>query len=317
YRYGSTTGSFWPTGALNRIITQSGTYTELREAIENGSHGVVHLGIGGDLRTMWAPVDMIDRLYMQWQMDSPQHRRFEVEGQDIDGNSISLDTRLPYYGTTVREAVDALSAGYCYTYDDISIASISASPENSSKSNNNTAANSGGSNARQAMEVARVPDNRNANNLAQDSRAAISSFRASRGRVESSAGSRSSARNRAATTRSRRPGAVTSRFGRRMRAFGRRDEASVSEQSDAEEEVQSGSDAAATAATAEDSSSASASEASLASVSSSVDPEGRSVDLDAVPPMPDEWIESQHLNPQAATRLHRLVNDYIKQNGSN
>ncbi|KAJ1915459.1 hypothetical protein H4219_004310 [Mycoemilia scoparia] len=127
YRYGRSTGAFWPTGALNSIIQTSRSYSQLRTSIENGSHGVVHLGLGGDFSTMWAPIDpiffmhhsMIDRLFLQWQMGDPGSRRFEVNGMDANNNWIGPNTRLPFYGITAREAVDAFSNGFCYTYDDV------------------------------------------------------------------------------------------------------------------------------------------------------------------------------------------------------
>ncbi|PIA19190.1 Di-copper centre-containing protein, partial [Coemansia reversa NRRL 1564] len=87
FRYGASTGSFWPMRAVRDVMKTSKTHAQFRSRIENGAHGIVHLGLGGDFETMWAPVDvlfflhhaMIDKIWAEWQSRDPQ--RF----QNVDG----------------------------------------------------------------------------------------------------------------------------------------------------------------------------------------------------------------------------------------
>ncbi|KAJ1727692.1 hypothetical protein LPJ61_004440 [Coemansia biformis] len=126
FRYGAGTGSFWPMRAVRDIMTSAKTHAQFRSRIENGAHGIVHLGLGGDFETMWAPVDvlfflhhaMIDKIWAEWQSRDPQ--RFErVDGYDSARQALTVDSAMPFYGEDVGSTLVTNGPGYCYVYDDL------------------------------------------------------------------------------------------------------------------------------------------------------------------------------------------------------
>ncbi|PVU97762.1 hypothetical protein BB559_001916 [Furculomyces boomerangus] len=124
YKQGSSPGPFWPMDALVKTIETQTTFASFSPSIENGSHGVVHIGIGGDFLEMWAPNDilffmhhsMVDRLWSIWQ-ERDHKRYYDVASNDINGKPIDRDTPLPFYNEPVGSAISMRSAGYCYLYD--------------------------------------------------------------------------------------------------------------------------------------------------------------------------------------------------------
>ncbi|OMJ23730.1 hypothetical protein AYI70_g2066 [Smittium culicis] len=56
YKNGNSPGPFWPMEAIAEMIKNSSpTFANFTTNLENGCHGIVHLGIGGDFLTMHAP----------------------------------------------------------------------------------------------------------------------------------------------------------------------------------------------------------------------------------------------------------------------
>ncbi|KAJ2809198.1 hypothetical protein H4R20_000315 [Coemansia guatemalensis] len=126
FRYGASTGSFWPMRAVRDVMKTAKTHAQFRSRIENGAHGIVHLGLGGDFETMWAPVDvlfflhhaMIDKIWAEWQSRDPQ--RFQnVDGYDSAHQPVTADSMMPFYGEEVGTALSTNGPGYCYVYDDV------------------------------------------------------------------------------------------------------------------------------------------------------------------------------------------------------
>ncbi|KAJ2725480.1 hypothetical protein GGI07_001236 [Coemansia sp. Benny D115] len=126
FRYGTTTGAFWPMRAVRDVMNSARTHAQFRSRIENGAHGIVHLGLGGDFETMWAPVDvlfflhhaMIDKIWAEWQSRDPSRYR-SVDGYDASRQAITTQTLMPFYGENVGSALVTNAAGYCYVYDDV------------------------------------------------------------------------------------------------------------------------------------------------------------------------------------------------------
>ncbi|KAJ2793380.1 hypothetical protein H4R21_005921, partial [Coemansia helicoidea] len=126
YRHGASTGSFWPMRAIRDVMSSAKSYAQFRTRIENGAHGIVHLGLGGDFETMWAPVDvlfflhhaMIDKIWAEWQTQDPQ-RYEQVDGYDYARQAFTVDSILPFYGEDVSSTLLTNGPGYCYTYDDL------------------------------------------------------------------------------------------------------------------------------------------------------------------------------------------------------
>ncbi|KAJ2451382.1 hypothetical protein EV183_003659 [Coemansia sp. RSA 2336] len=126
FRYGTSTGSFWPMRAVRDVMKTTKSHAQFRSRIENGAHGIVHLGLGGDFETMWAPVDvlfflhhaMIDKIWAEWQAQDPQ--RFQnVDGYDSVRQPITADSIMPFYGEDIGSTLVTNGPGYCYTYDDL------------------------------------------------------------------------------------------------------------------------------------------------------------------------------------------------------
>ncbi|KAJ2788038.1 hypothetical protein GGI15_000213 [Coemansia interrupta] len=126
YRYGTSTGAFWPMRAVRDVMNTAKTHAQFRSRIENGAHGIVHLGLGGDFETMWAPVDvlffmhhaMIDKVWAEWQ-SRDQTRFHQVDGRDSAGQPITARSIMPFYGEDIGSALLTNGPGYCYVYDDV------------------------------------------------------------------------------------------------------------------------------------------------------------------------------------------------------
>ncbi|KAJ2547965.1 hypothetical protein EV175_005018 [Coemansia sp. RSA 1933] len=112
---------------ITSVIQSSTTYAELRAGIENSIHGIIHLSMGGDMNTMYSPMDPVfwlhhancDRYWAQWQAIDPDDRTYMYDGTDINGNSVSLDDNILMSEVPV---VSVMRLGYgdmCYTYDTI------------------------------------------------------------------------------------------------------------------------------------------------------------------------------------------------------
>ncbi|KAJ1773560.1 hypothetical protein IW140_000692 [Coemansia sp. RSA 1813] len=112
---------------ITSTIQTSTTYADLRAGIENSIHGIIHLSMGGDMNTMYSPMDPVfwlhhancDRYWAQWQAINPDDRTYMYDGTDINGNTVSLDDSVLLSSAPV---VSVMRLGYgdmCYTYDTI------------------------------------------------------------------------------------------------------------------------------------------------------------------------------------------------------
>ncbi|KAJ1965550.1 hypothetical protein GGI12_000691 [Dipsacomyces acuminosporus] len=126
FRYGTSTGSFWPMRAVRDVMSTSKTHAQFRSRIENGAHGIVHLGLGGDFETMWAPVDvlfflhhtMIDKIWAEWQTKDPA-RYLNIDGYDHARQALSGRSLMPFYNEDISSTLVTTDPGYCYVYDDL------------------------------------------------------------------------------------------------------------------------------------------------------------------------------------------------------
>ncbi|KAJ2009144.1 hypothetical protein GGI04_000704 [Coemansia thaxteri] len=92
-----------------------------RENIEFTLHGSVHLGVGGDMATLYSPNDFIfflhhanlDRLWDQWQ--SWGHA-WTMDGRNHVGAQIGLDSGLPHYGDPVGSTMQLGVNRMCFRY---------------------------------------------------------------------------------------------------------------------------------------------------------------------------------------------------------
>ncbi|KAJ2708124.1 hypothetical protein FB645_000233 [Coemansia sp. IMI 203386] len=130
YSSGSTMPAWHSPEFLTHVMQSSTTYAALRAGVENSIHGAVHLALGGDMDTMYSPVDPIfwvhhaniDRLYAQWQAVSPEDRTYMIDGVAPDNSPADVNMLLT--GTT-KPACTVMRLGYgdmCYTYDTIQAA---------------------------------------------------------------------------------------------------------------------------------------------------------------------------------------------------
>ncbi|PVV01148.1 hypothetical protein BB560_004445, partial [Smittium megazygosporum] len=126
YLDGASPGAFWPMDAVVKVIRENQSFNSFSPAIENGCHGNVHIGIGGDFKEMWAPNDplffghhgMVDRIWAIWQARSPQGFT-DIASNDINGNPITVNSRIPFYNDPVSSLMRLGADGNCYTYDDM------------------------------------------------------------------------------------------------------------------------------------------------------------------------------------------------------
>ncbi|PVU97909.1 hypothetical protein BB559_001867 [Furculomyces boomerangus] len=127
YRYGNSTGSFWPMYAVNSLIEKKSNFEEFSSNIENGCHGIVHLGLGGDFSKPWAPQDalfflhhsMVDMIWALWQArDITGSRYSDINGILKNGDIATMDTVLPYYNKSISTQMNTLSLVNCYIYEE-------------------------------------------------------------------------------------------------------------------------------------------------------------------------------------------------------
>lgn len=124
FNSGSRITAFHSTEVVNADISRSSTYNALRNAIEYGSHAVVHNGIGSDFARMVSPNDplfwchhaMVDRIWDLWQWRVTDWTNYS--GTNADGSSARLTNVLRPFVETVQQAMDVWD--YCYYYEDFS-----------------------------------------------------------------------------------------------------------------------------------------------------------------------------------------------------
>ncbi|KAJ1999038.1 hypothetical protein GGI06_006146 [Coemansia sp. S85] len=92
-----------------------------RENIEFTLHGSVHLGVGGDMATLYSSNDFIfflhhanlDRLWDQWQSWGHQ---WTMDGRNNAGSSIGLGSGLPHYGDPIGSTMQLGVNRMCFRY---------------------------------------------------------------------------------------------------------------------------------------------------------------------------------------------------------
>ncbi|KAJ2501892.1 hypothetical protein GGH96_001535 [Coemansia sp. RSA 1972] len=124
FNQGDSIAPFWPPEALLSMQQTCSQYGALSSGIENGCHGAVHLGISGDMSTMFAPNDpffflhhgMVDKLWYDWQMMNPDTRFQMYDNVNYNDPAVSADDTIPGYPNMhVKDALDPRN-GLCYVY---------------------------------------------------------------------------------------------------------------------------------------------------------------------------------------------------------
>ncbi|KAJ2782828.1 hypothetical protein H4R18_002039 [Coemansia javaensis] len=126
FNQGDSIAPFWPPEALLSMQNTCSQYGALSSGIENGCHGAVHLGISGDMSTMFAPNDpffflhhgMVDKLWYDWQLAQPDTRFQMYDNVNYADPAVSADDPIPGYpNMRVKDALDPRS-NLCYVYID-------------------------------------------------------------------------------------------------------------------------------------------------------------------------------------------------------
>jgi tyrosinase len=101
----------------------------MADCAEGGPHAWGHNGIGAVMQDVFgSPSDpvfflhhaFVDRNFRIWQnQDSARTRT--INGRDVQGNPINLDTRINVYGirpdVTIRQILDTQDETLCYRYN--------------------------------------------------------------------------------------------------------------------------------------------------------------------------------------------------------
>lgn len=122
------------------------TFSDMAGCSEGGAHAWGHNGVGavmqdvyaspGDpvssfkrcassvltgFKVFWLHHGFIDRNFRIWQNKNPGVRTTTVDGTDIDGNALTLDTNINVYGIRpdikVRDVLDTTGQALCYKYN--------------------------------------------------------------------------------------------------------------------------------------------------------------------------------------------------------
>ncbi|KAJ1968146.1 hypothetical protein H4R35_006508 [Dimargaris xerosporica] len=114
---------WWPVESIRLMSADAESYSAIRDGIEFGQHGMVHLGIQGDMSTMHASNDpifflhhaMVDKVWAVWQDQNPD-LAFDYNGLNANLMPASLNDPLPGYQESVESAMDMMADDYCYEY---------------------------------------------------------------------------------------------------------------------------------------------------------------------------------------------------------
>ncbi|ORY04901.1 Di-copper centre-containing protein [Basidiobolus meristosporus CBS 931.73] len=116
-------GTFYSSDVIMNVANSSRTYADFRGQLESPIHGVVHMGIGGDMTAMTSPNDplfwlhhaFIDKIWADWQATSPQ-RASEYNGKRSNGtDALPTDSMSPF-DVSVSDVLDTTATGLCYRY---------------------------------------------------------------------------------------------------------------------------------------------------------------------------------------------------------
>ncbi|KAI1430536.1 hypothetical protein GGR50DRAFT_206813 [Xylaria sp. CBS 124048] len=106
-------------------------YKDFERCFEYGPHGYGHNGVGGVMADVYAsPAEpffwfhhgFVDRAWRIWELADPTNRYAYIDGTDINGNPISLDTVIAMAGVqpdvTIRQVINTQSGDpLCYRYN--------------------------------------------------------------------------------------------------------------------------------------------------------------------------------------------------------
>ncbi|KAI1427764.1 hypothetical protein F5Y12DRAFT_116490 [Xylaria sp. FL1777] len=118
------------TAYLNSCLSNS-RYQDFETCFEYGPHGYGHNGVGGVMADVnaspgepffWFHHTFVDRAWRIWELADPANRYASIDGTDINGNPLTLDTVIYMGGirpdVTIRQIIDTLSGdALCYRYN--------------------------------------------------------------------------------------------------------------------------------------------------------------------------------------------------------
>ncbi|KAI0392138.1 hypothetical protein F5Y17DRAFT_437608 [Xylariaceae sp. FL0594] len=118
------------TNYVNSCLSNS-DYKDFERCFEYGPHGYGHNGVGGVMADVngspsdpffWFHHAFVDRAWRVWELADPNNRYSYIDGVDVNGNPLTLDTPIYMGGirpdTTIREVINTLSGTtICYRYD--------------------------------------------------------------------------------------------------------------------------------------------------------------------------------------------------------
>lgn len=106
------------------------TFADMAGCSEGGAHAWGHNGIGAVMQdvyaspadpTFWLHHGFIDRNFRIWQNQNSAARTTTIDGTDIDGNALTLDTNINVYSirpdVKVRDILDTAGEALCYKYN--------------------------------------------------------------------------------------------------------------------------------------------------------------------------------------------------------
>lgn len=106
-----------------------GTFADMAGCAEGAAHAWGHNGIGAVMQdvygspsdpTFWLHHAFIDRNFRIWQNENSGVRTTTIDGTDIDGNALTLDTNINVYGirpdVKIRDILDTTGTALCYKY---------------------------------------------------------------------------------------------------------------------------------------------------------------------------------------------------------
>ncbi|KAI0401085.1 hypothetical protein F4802DRAFT_442346 [Xylaria palmicola] len=118
------------TAYLNSCLSNA-RYQDFEKCFEYGPHGYGHNGVGGVMADVYASPSepffwfhhtFVDRAWRIWELADPNNRYASIDGTDINGNPLTLDTVIFMGGirpdVTIRQIIDTLSGDtICYRYN--------------------------------------------------------------------------------------------------------------------------------------------------------------------------------------------------------
>ncbi|GAP93369.1 putative tyrosinase [Rosellinia necatrix] len=118
------------TAYINSCLSNA-RYQDFERCLEYGPHGYGHNGVGGVMADVYASPSepffwfhhtFVDRAWRIWELADPNNRYAAIDGTDINGNPLTLDTVIYMGGirpdVTIRQIIDTLSGDtLCYRYN--------------------------------------------------------------------------------------------------------------------------------------------------------------------------------------------------------